>query len=76
MRTPLDIPSYLVKEAQLYAPSRPALDAVCHVLADYPRLVGEVRQLRRRVADMHREGAELDELLARLRVIAGQILEL
>lgn len=76
MRTPLEIPTHLVREASLYAPSRDALDAVCHVLQDYPRLVGEVRQLRLRVADLHREGAELDELLARLQAISREILDL
>lgn len=76
MRTPLDIPTHLVRDAQLYAPSRDATDAVCHVLHDYPRLVAEARQMRARLADLHREGVELDEHLSRLKVIAEQILEL
>lgn len=76
MRTPLDIPSYLIREAQLYAPSRDPLDAVCHVLQDYPKVVGELRQLRRRVHQLDNEGAELDELLARLKAISRDILEL
>lgn len=76
MRTPLDIPSYLVKEAQLYAPSRDALEAVCHVLTDYPRLVAEARQMRSRLADIDRESSDLDQLIADLQQIARQILDL
>lgn len=76
MRTPLDIPSYLIREAQLYAPSRDPLDAVCHVLQDYPKVVGELRQLRRRVHQLDNEGAELDDLLSRLKAISRDILEL
>lgn len=73
---PLPIPPHLVSDARLYAPGRADLDAVCHVLEDYPRLAGEVRQLRRRVADLDIEGVQLDDLLARLKRIAGDILEL
>jgi len=73
---PLPIPPHLVSDARLYAPGRADLDAVCHVLEDYPRLAGEVRQLRRRVADLDTEGAQLDDLLARLKGIAGEILDL
>lgn len=76
MRTPLDIPPHLIREAQLYAPSRDPLDAVCHVLQDYPKVVGELRQLRRRVRQLDNEGAELDELLSRLKSISRDILEL
>ncbi|MDG9927321.1 MULTISPECIES: MbcA/ParS/Xre antitoxin family protein [unclassified Pseudomonas] len=59
---PLPIPLHLVMEARLYAPGRSDLDAVCHVLQDYPRLVGEVRQL----AKAPPLNAELDDLLAEL----------
>lgn len=78
MRKPitLNIPPHLVSDARLYAPGRADLDAVCHVLEDYPRLAGEVRQLRRRVADFDAEGAELDDLLVQLKRISAQILEL
>lgn len=76
MRTPLDIPAHLVKEAQLYAPSRDALDAVCYVLSDYPRLVAELRSMRSRLADFDRESSDLDALLDRLRDLARQVLEL
>lgn len=78
MRKPflLEIPAYLVHDSQLYAPSRDPLDAVCHVLADYPRLVAETRQMRSRLADFDRESSELDQLVADLQQIARQILEL
>lgn len=76
MRTPLEIPSYLVKDAQLYAPSRDPLDAVCHVLSDYPRLVAEARQMRSRLADFDRESLELDQLLSDLKQLARRICEL
>lgn len=76
MRKPLEIPLYLIKDAQLYAPSRDALEAVCHVLADYPRLVAETRQMRRRLAQVDAESADLDQLVSDLQQLARQILEL
>lgn len=76
MRTPLEIPDYLVKEAQLYAPSRDPLDAVCHVLQDYPRLVAESRKMRSRLADIDNESADLDQLISNLQQIARSILDL
>lgn len=76
MRTPLEIPSHLIKQAQLYAPSRDALDAVCHVLTDYPRLVADVRQMRSRLAQLDKESSELDQLVADLQHIARRVLDL
>lgn len=76
MRQPLEIPTYLIKDATLYAPSRDPLDAVCHVLQDYPRLVSEVRELRRRVADIDRESSELDQRLDALQQACRAILDL
>lgn len=76
MRTPLEIPTYLVREASLYAPSRDPLDAVCHVLQDYPRLVAELRLLRRRVAQIEEEGAALDGRLFELQALCRLILDL
>ena len=76
MRTPLEIPDYLVKQAQLYAPSRDAADAVCHVLQDYPRLVAESRKMRSRLADIDRESGDLDQLISDLQQIARSILDL
>ena len=76
MRTPLEIPQNLIKDAQLYAPTRDALDAVCFVLRDYPQLVAEVRDLRRRVAQLDDEGAALDARLADLQAICRSILDI
>jgi len=73
---PLSIPEHLVREARLYAARGHDLDAVCHVLQDYGRLVAEVRQLRSRVVQLDDEGGELDELLADLQQIARRILEI
>lgn len=76
MRTPLEIPTYLVREASLYAPSRDPLDAVCHVLQDYPRLVADLRLLRRRVAQIEEEGTALDARLCELQALCRLILDL
>lgn len=76
MRTPLEIPSNLVKDAQLYAPTRDALDAVCFVLADYPRLVAESRRMRSQLAQINDESAGLDQRLTELQRIARLILDL
>jgi len=76
MRKPLDIPSYLVDQARLYATGRSDSEAVQHVLSDYPRLVSEVRQLRRRVAQLDEEGASFDARLADLQSLCRAILEL
>lgn len=76
MRTPLEIPAYLIKDAQLYAPTRDAVDAVCHVLADYPRLVAETRQMRSRLAQLDAESADLDFRIEALRLACESVLEL
>ena len=73
---PLEIPSHLVESAQLYAPTRHPLDAVCYVLEQYPNLVADLRRLTSRVHQLDDEGAELDELLVRLKAIAVQIVDL
>lgn len=72
----LDIPEFLLRDAKLYAPGRDDLGAVCHVLEDYPRLAGEVRQLRRRVAQLDEEGSLLDDRLEALQAACRAILEL
>lgn len=72
----LALPSHLVKDATLYAPSRDPLDAVCYVLQDYSNLLGDIRQLRRRVAQLDEEGALLDEKLEKLQRICREILDL
>lgn len=72
----LDIPEFLLRDAKLYAPGRDDLGAICHVLEDYPRLAGEVRQLRRRVAQLDEEGSLLDDRLEALQAACRAILEL
>lgn len=72
----LEIPSSLVEQAQLYAPTRHPLDAVCWVLERHSHLVADLRDARRRLAGQEREGAELDALVERLRLIAQQIADL
>lgn len=78
MRTPvpLEIPHHLVELATLYAPSRDPLQAVSYVLQDYPNVLGDLRKLRRQLADFHQEGAVLDERLAALQELCRQILDL
>lgn len=72
----LDIPDFLLRDAKLYAPGRDDLGAVCHVLEDYPRLAGEVRQLKRRIAQLDDEGSLLDDRLEALQAACRAILEL
>jgi len=73
---PLDIPPHLVKQARLFAARGDDLQAVCHVLEDYGRLVAEVRQLRARVFRLDDEGAALDARVAALQDACRAILEL
>lgn len=72
----LDLPEYLLRNARLYAPGRSDLDAVAHVLEDYGRLVGELRQVRRRLAQLDEEGAALDARVVALQDACRAILEL
>jgi hypothetical protein len=76
MRKPFDIPPHLLEQVRLYAAGRSDSDAVQHVLSDYPRLVAEVRQLRRRVAQLDEEGAAFDARLTDLQSLCRAILEL
>lgn len=73
---PLEIPAHLVRDARLYIPGTTPLDAVCKVLNDYPRLAGELRQLRRRVAQLDDESADFDLRLEALQSACRQILDL
>lgn len=72
----LQIPEHLVREARLYSCTQDDTDAVCRVLSDYGRLVAEVRQLRRRIAQVDEEGALLDDRLERLQDACRAILDL
>ena len=76
MRSTLDLPTHLVKQATLYAPSRDPVDAVSHVLADYPKLVAELRQARSRLSQLDREASDLDARLERLQDACRAILDL
>ncbi len=74
---PLLIPPHLVRESRLYAPAEVSdQDAVVYVLSDYPALVSELRQLRRRAAQLDLEGAVLDARLTALQDACRAILEL
>lgn len=74
---PLLIPPHLVRESRLYAPADVSdQDAVVYVLSDYPALVSELRQLRRRVAQLDVEGAALDSRLTALQDACRAILDL
>ena len=72
----IDLPEYLLRDAKLYSPGRDDQGAAVHVLEDYSRLVSEVRQLRRRVAQLDEEGAQLDARLALLQDACRAILDL
>ena len=73
---PLEIPPHLVKQARLFAARADDLQAVCHVLEDYGRLVAEARQLRRRVAQLDEEAADFDTRLSTLQDACRAILAL
>jgi len=72
----LDLPEYLLRNARLYAPGLDDQGAVEHLLEDYGRLVVELRELRRRVAQLDDEGAALDARLRELQALCRLILDL
>lgn len=76
MRQPVTviIQPHAIDQARLYAAGRSDSEAVQHVLEDYPRLVGELRQLRRRVAQLDDEGASFDSRLDALQAACRAIL--
>lgn len=73
---PLEIPAHLVESAQLYAPTRHPLDAVCYVLEQYPNCVADIRRLTSRVQQLDNESAQLDQLVSELQAIARRVLDL
>lgn len=76
MRTTLQIPDHLIRDATLYAPSRDPLDAVCYVLANYPRVIAESRKMRSRLAEIDSETADFDLRLQALQDACSAILNL
>ncbi len=76
MRCAIDLESRLIKIAELYAPGRKGSDAVSWILDDYPRLVAEVRGLRKRCHQLDQESAALDGRLEALKAACRSILEL
>lgn len=78
MRQPVTviIQPHAIDQARLYAAGRSDSEAVQHVLEDYPRLVGELRQLRRRVAQLDEEGTAIDARLDALQAACRSILDL
>lgn len=76
MRSTLQLETYAIKTAELFAPGRYGADAVTWLLDDYPRLVAEVRDLRKRVVQLDEEGAALDARLSALQAACRAILEL
>jgi len=73
---PMFIAPGLVRDAQLYSCGRTGADAVEYVLADYGHLIGELRRLRRRCAQLDEEGRALDERLSVVQAACRVILEL
>jgi len=76
MRCAIDLEPHGIKTAELYAPGRKGADAVMWLLDDYPRLVSELRQLRRQLDDFNAEQAVFDQHLESLQELCRSILEL
>ncbi len=76
MRSAISLEDYAIKTAELYAPGRKGSDAVMWLLDDYPRLVAEVRELRKRVDQIDREEADFDARLEALQNASRAFLDL
>ncbi|MCQ4242240.1 DASH complex subunit Dad3 [Stutzerimonas stutzeri] len=76
MRCALDLEIRLIKTAELFAPGRTGADAVTWLLDDYPRLVAEVRQLRKRIDQLDAEEAAFDQRLEALQLACRSLLDL
>jgi len=72
----LDLPAALVADARLYSGRAHDSDAVLYVLEDYPRLVAELRKLRRRLDQLDEEGRLMDQRLSALQAACRAILDL
>lgn len=76
MRCALDLESRLIKTAELFAPGRKGADAVSWLLDDYPRLVSEVRHLRKRIDQLDAEESAFDQRLDALQNACRAIMDL
>lgn len=76
MRRAIDLEPHAIKTAELYAPGRTGADAVTWLLDDYPRLVAELRQLRRQLAGFNDEQSAFDQRLEALHRACSAILDL
>lgn len=70
-----NLPPDLVKTACLYTGQEP-FEAVCYVLSDYPRLISDLREARRRLSDFDAETAAFYDRLDKLQAACALILEL
>lgn len=66
----------ILKTAELYAPGRTGDDAIEWIVEDYPRLVSDIRKIRRRLDQVDHETNALDQRLERLQEACRAILEL
>ncbi len=66
----------LLKTAELYAPGRTGHDALEWIVEDYPRLVAEIRQIRRRLHQLDDESQAFDERLTALQDACRSMLDL
>lgn len=76
MRCAIELEPYSIKTAELYAPGRKGSHAVSWILDDYPRLVAEVRELRKRYHQLDQESAALDARVSALQDACRAILQL
>lgn len=70
-----DIPPDLIQSACLYTGREP-LEAVCHVLHDYPRLISDLRTAQRKLIDFDTESADFDQRLELLQQACRKLLML
>lgn len=71
----LTIPPDLIRTACLLTGREP-FEAVCHVLSDYPRLISDLREARRRLLDIDQESENIDLVIEKLGHISRLINEL
>ena len=70
-----NIPPDLIRSACLYTGREP-LEAVCHVLSDYPRLIADLRATRRQISEFHQESENIDSVIEKLAHISLLIQDL